>query len=316
MLIPRSSRSWLLFILAVLSFWVYRVYAQAYNGFMLSDPLIPLEEIHQGGPPKDGIPALTAPRFLSVDKSGWLSDDALVLSLDWEGEQRAYPLAIMNWHEVVNDQVQNQSIVVTYCPLCGSGMAFLTNVSGRTLSFGVSGLLYNSDVLLYDRETESLWSQLKSQAISGPLKGARLALIPLDLEVWSQWRGRYPQGIVLSPDTGHNRDYSRNPYKGYEKGEALFFPVALASHRYHPKERVLGVELDGRFKAYPFAELSKQGGNVLRDEFQGRQLEIRFNAAARTGRIVAKTGDSVASVNAFWFAWYAFHPDTDVFVAP
>ncbi len=312
----RSSRFWLFIMIVMLSAWVYRVHGQAYNGFFIADPLIPISEIHQGGPPRDGIPAIDSPQFDTARDTHWLSDDALVLTLDWNGAQRAYPLAIMNWHEVVNDSVGGQAIIVTYCPLCGSGMAFLPNVAGRELSFGVSGLLYNSDVLLYDRQTESLWSQLKSQAISGPLKGSVLQLIPLDLSTWGEWRERYPLGQVLSRNTGAKRDYSRNLYARYQQEAGLIFPVAFASRRYHPKERVLGVTIEGKSKAYPFAELAKGQEDVLLDQFQGLMLRIRYNAQARTGAITTLRGEAVPSVNAFWFAWYAFNPDTEVFTAP
>lgn len=313
MAIFRTSRFWLVVTFALLVVWVIRSHVQAYNGFDISDSLIPADEIHAGGPEKDGIPAISAPRFQSVEQSNWLKPDALVLTLDWQGQQRAYPLAILNWHEVVNDQIAGKPVLITYCPLCGSGMAFSPNVAGRNLTFGVSGLLYNSDVLLYDHETQSLWSQLKSQAISGPLKGERLEMLPLSLEVWSDWRKRYPQSSVLSRETGYRRDYSYNPYQQYASDEGVFFPVAFSSQKYHPKERVLGVEINGHFKAYPFAELAKQKVQLVWDNFAGRTLEIRFDTRKRTGRVFNEAGAELPAVNVFWFAWYAFHPDTEIY---
>ncbi len=309
----RSSRFWLVVMFALLVVWVIRSHVQAYNGFDISNTLIPADEIHAGGPDKDGIPAITHPRFEQADQVRWLKADALVLALTWHGAERAYPLPILNWHEVVNDRIAGNPILITYCPLCGSGMAFSPNVAGRNLTFGVSGLLYNSDVLLYDQETKSLWSQIRSQAISGPLKGETLKLIPLSLERWSDWRARYPQGEVLSRDTGFKRDYHRNPYYQYARDEGVFFPVAFSSRRYHPKERVLGIEINGQFKAYPFAELAKEKVQWVWDEFAGQTLEIRFDAAKRTGRIFTSAGTELPAVNLFWFAWYAFHPDTAVY---
>jgi len=141
------------------------------NGFDLSGALIPVRDIESGGPPRDGIPSIDDPRFVGASKASFLAPEDRVLGVAIEGEAKAYPVAILNWHEIVNDRSLDQNFVVTYCPLCGSGMVFVADVGERALSFGVSGLLYNSDMLLYDRNTESLWSQLLAKAVSGPLKG-------------------------------------------------------------------------------------------------------------------------------------------------
>jgi len=309
----RTSRFWLVVMLALLVVWVYRSHVQAYNGFNVSDALVPASEIHAGGPEKDGIPAITHPSFSSSHQTHWLKPDARVLTLDWQGVQRAYPLDILNWHEVVNDQVAGKPVLITYCPLCGSGMAFSPNVAGRNLTFGVSGLLYNSDVLLYDHETRSLWSQIRAQAISGPLKGERLQSIPLSLEVWKHWRVTHPNADVLSRDTGFARDYHRNPYFQYARDKGVYFPVAFSSRRYHPKERVLGVKLGDQVKAYPFAELARLNDDQAEDLFAGELLQLRFDAKTRTGKIYDAAGNELPSVNLFWFAWYAFYPQTEVF---
>jgi hypothetical protein len=283
------------------------------NGFDLSDSLVAADEIHLGGPPRDGIPALDRPRFVAAEEGGFLEADDRVLGLQLNGHARAYPIAILNWHEVVNDVLGGEPVAITYCPLCGTGIAFDARVGGRTLEFGVSGLLYNSDVLLYDRQTESLWSQIRMQAISGPLKGVHLKPLPLRHTSWQAWRAAQPQTVVLSTDTGFARDYRRDPYAGYQEEATLYFPVAQRSHRYHPKERVLGLEVDGRYKAYPFAELARAGRQRIADRLADREIEIRFDAASQSAEAFDADGRPLPAVTSFWFAWYAFHPDTEVF---
>ena len=137
---------------------------------------------------------------------------------------RAYPIKILNWHEIVNDEMGGLKFVVTFCPLCGSGVVFRSAIDGNDLQFGVSGLLYNSDVLLYDRATESLWSQLLRKAVSGPYKGTALQTLPVHHTIWGDWQKRHPQSEVLTPQTGYSRDYEGNPYAGYEDEEHIYFP--------------------------------------------------------------------------------------------
>ena len=185
------------------------------NGFDLNGSLVPMQEVLAGGPPRDGIPAIDRPNFLSGNKANELNSRDRVLGVSRNGVSKAYPIAILNWHEIVNDQFGSEAIVVSFCPLCGSGVAFTATARGRTLHFGVSGLLYNSDVLLYDRETESLWSQLQGQAITGPLKGAPLKQIAMAHTSWGDWLKRHPDTLLLSRNTGFKRDYERDPYAGY-----------------------------------------------------------------------------------------------------
>lgn len=289
--------------------------ADRYNGFDVRGSLIPADEIYQGGPPRDGIPALDKPKFISASKVGFLKKSDRVLGLKRNGKFKAYPISIMNWHEIVNDQMGHEKVVITYCPLCGTGVGFEAKSGQRLLTFGVSGLLYNSDVLLFDRETESLWSQIASKAIAGPMKKTPLTLIPLEHTTWGSWKQRYPNSLVLSIDTGHSRDYTRDPYAGYENSEGIYFPVAHRDPRYHPKERVLGIEINGKFKAYPFSELSQTNGAV-KETFNGKALKIDYDAANQSARIFDKNGNELPSITGYWFAWYAFHPETFVFKAP
>ena len=281
------------------------------NGFDIEGSLIPEDEIHHGGPPRDGIPALSNPEFIKASEADWLKPDDRVIGIEIGGERRAYPIRILNYHEIVNDRISDTAFAITYCPLCGTGVAFDAQVAGKTREFGVSGLLYNSDVLIYDRQSESLWSQIMSKAVSGPLKGTRLKKIPVQHTSWDAWLGG-GDTLVLSLDTGYRRDYSRSPYGNYDDDQELYFPVNARSARYHPKERVIGIELDGRFKAYPFAELARVQ-SPLEDSFGGQDLVLMFDAATRSGEIRDSTGQLLPSINSFWFAWYAFHPETEVF---
>lgn len=289
--------------------------AFAKNGFNLTNSTIPLNKILQGGPPRDGIPSLDKPKFMAAAAASYLKPDDRILGVFHKGVARAYPIRILNWHEIVNDRIQGDSVVVTFCPLCGTGLVYDGNIDGKFHDFGVSGLLYNSDVLLYDRQTETLWSQILSKAVSGPMVGRALKTLPVAHTSWQSWRKKHPNTQVLSTDTGFGRDYSRSPYGDYDENGAIYFPVSKESRAYHPKERVLGIELNGQFRAYPFEELAKLNGNVLQDNFAGQQLTIRFDVANRDGTITDQSGRIVHAVNGFWFAWYAFHNDTTVFKA-
>ncbi len=286
------------------------------NGFDLKDALIPEKEILSGGPPRDGIPAINNPRFESATSARWLRDDDRVLALVINGQAKAYPIKILDWHEIVNDKVGDQHFTVTYCPLCGTGVVFAANIAGTALIFGVSGLLYNSDVLLYDRNSDSLWSQLMGKAIAGKLKGTELPQIPATHTSWKNWRQMHPDTLVLSRDTGVKRDYNRSPYAGYEKTRRLYFKVSnKAPNNYHPKERVIGVEVDGMYKAYPVSELSRNSLHRFEDVFNGKRLVINWNEEAQSAIVTNDADKLLPSVSSFWFAWYTFHPDTEVFTA-
>lgn len=285
------------------------------NGFDLTNSLIPADQILQGGPPRDGIPSIDKPKFVSAASANFMKPKDRVIGITIQGESRAYPINILNWHEIVNDTIKGQPVSVTYCPLCGTGIVYEGKVNGRSLKLGVSGLLYNSDVLLYDRETETLWSQILSKGINGPLSGQKLTMISSSQTSWEKWLKQQPNTKVLSTDTGFGRDYTRSPYGNYDQSTATYFPVTAESRQYHPKERVMGITINGKHKAYPFAELAKLGTTTLQDTFQGQQLRIEIDVPNRDGKIIGADGKPLDLVNGFWFAWYAFHPDTAIFKA-
>ena len=303
---------WVVTLVIVLA--SYESAAESKNGFELDDALVPAREILNGGPGRDGIPSLDYPAFVSANNAKFLDANDRVLGLELNGVARAYPIRILNYHEIVNDAFGGNAVVVTYCPLCGSGIAFNATIDRTRLEFGVSGLLYNSDVLLYDRQTGSLWSQIKQSAITGTMKGTRLDAFPMAHTTWRDWLARFPDTEVLSDKTGFRRNYKVSPYPNYARDRALYFPVAEENSRYRRKSLVMGLEIDGHFQAYPFSELNKSPNEFV-DEFQGQTFEVHYDKKNKTARIVGENGDEWPTLISFWFAWYAFHPDTGIYVA-
>lgn len=290
------------------------VHSETKNGFDLTESLVPANEILSGGLGRDGIPAIDQPKFLSAGESNFLKDQSEVLGITRNGVSKAYPIAILNWHEIVNDTFGDESIVITYCPLCGSGVAFLAVPDDAEKGFGVSGLLYNSDVLLYDRATESLWSQLMSKAVSGPRRGELLNAIPMVQTTWGGWRKQHPDSQILSRETGYNRDYSRDPYATYTTRDRLFFPVAHLDDRLPPKLRVLGIQIGQQAKAYPFSELNKTDGSV-QDAVGGQAITVKYDAKSDSAAAYDGAGKLLQTTTLYWFAWASFHPKTDLFKA-
>lgn len=287
------------------------VFGDRYNGFDVSESLIPKDEILRGGPPRDGIPAILEPKFTDVEDAGWLKDDDLVTGIIHDGTAKAYPLRILVWHEAVNDEIKGVPVLVSYCPLCGSTLTFKRVINDELYTFGISGLLYQSDVLFYDHQTESLWSQLEMKAVTGEMAGTDMEIFPSVLAKWGDWKKRHPDSLVLSRDTGFARDYSRDPYTGYESSRSIMFPVNHKSDRLHPKERVLVVVSGESAKAYPFSELEK-ADSPFEDKVGEKSVIINFEDG---GYVSATDFDKnpVDSFVSFWFAWYTFKPDTEVF---
>lgn len=208
----------------------------------LPEPLVPPSDLMSGGPPPDGIPALDAPRFIPVEGVTGLAEDEPVLSLEVDDEARAYPVRILIWHEIVNDTIAGVPVAVTYCPLCNSALAFDRRLDERVLSFGTSGMLYNSDLVMYDRQTESLWPQLEGRAVIGRLTGAELDRLPIQTVRWADFRDAHPGAWVLSEETGFDRDYGSNPYVGYDNmDEAPFLFDGTAPATLPVKARVVGL---------------------------------------------------------------------------
>lgn len=279
------------------------------NGFDLSNATVPASEILSGGPGRDGIPAMDRPKFVLAKHVRFLQPDDEVVSISVDGVTRAYPLRILVWHEIANDTLGGVPVAVTYCPLCGTAMVFGRRIGDRRLTFGVSGLLYQSDVLMYDRQTGSLWSQLKMEAVSGPLVGTGLVWLPSEQLTWGAWKRRNPGGEVLSTDTGLRRDYSRQPYKGYEKRDATMFPVPRHRQELRNKEWVAGIVVNGEAAAYVLNRLKSH--RVVDDVVGGTDVRVEYDAPAHAVRAAnTQDGKALPVVKVYWFAWQAFHPDT------
>jgi len=212
----------------------------------------------------------------------------------------------------VNDEIDAKAIVVTYCPLCGSGVVFERTFGEQTLSFGVSGLLYQSDVLLYDRQTQSLWSQLESKAVTGKFIGKALASIPVEQTTWSDWKQRNPKTKVMSFNTGFDRNYARDPYRGYQNSAQLYFPVSFRQHGLHPKEKVIAIQLDGLAKAWPFIELRKIS-KPIHERLGMYTIVIKYDKKNDSAKILDNTGKLLPSTTLYWFAWSTFHPKTLIY---
>jgi hypothetical protein len=281
------------------------------NGFTLEPAAVPVEAIREGGPGRDGVPALDQPEHVAPDAAPWEPGEP-VIGVEAGGERRAYPLAVLEWHEVVNDTLGGVPILVSYCPLCGTGLVFDRRVEGKARRFGVSGLLYKSDLLMFDRESESLWSQIGATAITGPARGQRLRLLRSRIEPLEAWRKRHPDTTVLTSRTGHKRTYGVSPYGDYALSERLLFGEK-GDARYHPKMPTLGLRAaDGAARAYPAAELVRAGGEV-RERFAGADVRVSYDPDAQVFAFQAP--DAVEAVEGYWFAWITFHPKSSVFVA-
>ncbi|MDX2040162.1 MAG: DUF3179 domain-containing protein [Acidobacteriota bacterium] len=239
---------------------------------------IDLSEIMSGGVGKDGIPAINEPRFETLDEAKrWLNKQEPVIALAVGGEARAYPLQILIWHEIVNDIVGKTPVAVTFCPLCYSAIAFDRTIDGRMHTFGVSGMLRKSDMVMYDRETESWWQQMLGEAIVGDLTGKKLAQLPAQIISFERFSETYQHGRVLSRETGHRRDYGRNPYTGYDDiNQKPFLFRGKLDDRLPPMEKLVTVTIKKTDKAYPHSQTRKL--NVIHDEISGQPIVIFHTA--------------------------------------
>ncbi len=255
----------------------------------LPEPLVKVSEIVPGGPPPDGIPSIDEPTFLEAADVDFLSDEEPVLALAVKGEARAYPVQVVIWHEIVNDTVAGVPVAVTYCPLCNSAVAYDRRLGRRVLEFGTSGSLYRSALVMYDRQTESLWSHFTGEAVAGTLTGESLRTFPVSTVAWGDWRRAHPGGLVLSRDTGHDRDYGRNPYPGYDDvNTSPFLFEGEVDGRLAAKTRVVGITRGDQAVAVVHDELARR--RVLEVAVGGDQLVVWLKPGARS----ALDADSVA----------------------
>lgn len=311
------------------------------------------EEIVWGGVRKDGIPALRNPKRIPAERASYLTDRELVFGASINGQTRAYPLRVLDWHEMVNDAIGGRSVSLAYCTLCGSGILYDTTLAeGETYTFGSSGLLYRSNKLMYDHQTNTLWSHLHGEPVMGPLvgKSKKLKILPLTVTTWGEWRKRHPHSEVLSLDTGYRRDYKPGAaYGDYVRSPDTMFPVwRKAPDVLKTKDWVFAVDLNGARKAYPLGALLKRP--ILNDRVNGHTIVLiteprseavrAYSSKGRTFRpgadgevIDERSGESfgvkeeyligknskarlprVAGHRAYWFGWYAFFPGTELYL--
>jgi len=238
-----------------------------WNGWLV-DP----NEVKDGGPGIDGIPALFEPEFVAADAVGsYLHNNYLVLGLRVGDEMRAYPHAILNWHEIINDTIGAKKIAVTYCPLTGSGIALNRMANGQETTFRVSGLLYNSNLIPYDRLTRSYWSQMKMISIAGEMVRTEFDFVPLIETTWGEWKKMYPETVVVSENTEISRNYDRYPYGDYTSSAALIFPVSHLDNRLHRKSRVHGIIVNGSSLAFEIGAFPYDM-DTINHEFAGASI--------------------------------------------
>ncbi len=287
------------------------------RGFNFDDLQVPRDEILHGGPSKDGILALVDPLNVTVKKADFIEGDQRVVGVIINDQARAYPIGILNWHEAINDVLGEIPILIVYCPLCDSVSVTDRRINNEIHEFGISGMLRNSNVLLYDRTDDSLWSQLGFQAISGPNAGKSLAhLDNWELTSFKEWADRHPDSTVVSFDTGPNsRNYNESPYGDYSQTDYLMFPVDTSDDRLSLKERIIAVKFRNTIKAYPLAEIQRSVNGVVQDTIDGELFVFESSNQGNTVRITQAPKDALIA-HTFWFAWAASQPATEVYRAP
>jgi hypothetical protein len=255
----------------------------------------PLDQFKSGGPPRDGIPPLDHPKAHSIAraKNDRYDDGEPVIVVHIGKAVRAYPEEILVWHEIVNDTLAGRPIAVTYCPLCNSALVYDRRVGGSTLRFGTTGNLRNSDLVMWDRQTQSWWQQIGGEAVVGDLTGKKLTAIPSEVLSWRDFKRRYPNGDVLSIDTGFDRPYGDNPYVDYETGkETPIFFEGRVDRRLPAKERVSAVTVNGRTVVVPFSRLSKEP--VVNSAVGGTPIVVLYRKGVKSAldaRAIAESKD-------------------------
>ena len=255
---------------------------------------IDLHEVLSGGVTRNGIPPIRDPRFVSLERGDRVYNDLEpVIAFDLNGEARAYPLQVLTWHEIVNDEVGGEPVLITFCPLCNTALSFVREVDGRIFTFGTTGKLRASNLIMWDEETESWWQQVTGEAIAGEMAGFELTFLPSAIVSWRDFKSTFPTGAVLSQNTGFNRPYGRNPYSGYDSIEDTpFLFDRKLDERLKPVERVVTVSVGGSHAAYPYLELEKQ--SVVYDTVGGKEIVVLWapgTVSAMDSSIIVESRD-------------------------
>ena len=311
------------------------------------DWAVDFESVESGCERLDCIPSIDDPQFIKISDVDFISDEDLVIGLKIDDEIKCYPHAILNWHEIVNDKIDNREIAINYCPLTGSGMAWDRKINGKLTDFGVSGLLYNSNIIPYDRTTRSAWSQMKLSCINGELMDSAIRSYQVIETSWETWKKLYPDSKVVSTETGASRNYYEYPYSSYREDREIYFNVEFESDTMHPKERLYGIVENKHAKCYRFSNF-KGGVRILNDTAFNKNIIVvgserdnfitafenssglKFSPVNdqlpgiikdENGNIYdvfgycisgEKKGERLTPMTgfmAYWFAWYGFYPD-------
>lgn len=271
-----------------------------------ADSDVPFESLLQACGARDCIPSIDQPAFVMANSVDYLRDDDLLLVLTYNGITRAYPTRILDRHEIINDMFGSDPVAVTYCPLCGSGLAFERRQDGQVLEFGVSSLLHNSDLVMYDRQTESLWQQITGEAFAGKFRGSQLKSLPLTMVEWKGWQQKYPHAEVLTVANVRSSRYTQDAYGNYAESDRLYMPVSATDARLHPKRVIYALEIDGQALAIDGEWLAGQG--QWSGEIGGQNLAVTYGGEGEVS--ASLDGSPVTITRMYWFAWYSFHPQT------
>lgn len=276
---------------------------------------IELDQIFSGGPGKDGIPSIDNPQFIDASLATPEFDDLKGIFVSINDDARFYLFDILNWHEIVNDTVGDVPVSITYCPLCASAVVYERTTSGGVDMLGVSGLLYQSNLLMYDRGSNSLWDQIRGEAVVGPKTGEKLTRVKSDILTLATVKQSWPEAKVLSTITGFVRDYGTDPYDGYDQAESTFFPVSTVDDRLVSKKLVYGIVVDGMSKAYTLDAIRGEGR--VQDDIGGVRVLVQYDEATDRIRFTRSLNsgetEEVVPLYTYWFAWVAQYPETDLF---
>lgn len=265
---------------------------------------IDLDLVLSGGPGKDGIPAINNPEFEPYDQSE-MPENARGILIDIDDVQRFYPYNILVWHEIINDSINDTHFAITFCPLCDSGIVMNRSVGNEILQFGVSGLLYQSNLLMYDTKTESLWSQVRREAVIGQYQDTKLDILPFQLLTFDNVRKNYPQGKILSTQTGFSRDYQMAPYTGYLDSEETYFPISVQDQRFPAKELMYVTPFNGASVALPYHRLEKNSQHSINVDGKTLTIEKKNNEMQAISEDKKYPG-----YFELWFSW-AVHNQED-----
>lgn len=282
---------------------------------------VPLSDIRSGGPPKDGIPAIDEPLFVPIGEDTVLTDRDPVMALEINGDARAYPLYVLMWHEIANDVVGGKPVAVTFCPLCNSTIVFDAELGGKTLDFGTTGRLRNSDLVMYDRQTETWWQQFSGEAIIGEMTGEKLRKVPSTVMPFGQFKKRYPDARVLVPNNPETRRYGANPYRHYDTADRPFLYAGAMPEGIEPMERVVVIE-HGNQPIIATINAIRSSGSMERDgltiTWQEGMASALDNGVISQGRDVGfvevsdKDGKPIVHDVTFAFVAHAFHPEIEI----